>query len=112
MQNDIKFKWEVANPVMSQCLHAKPSAVLSFSGRASIGIKNSTKKIHQEHPRGTRQLPQTRQPQPLGHTVWGLSDAPSSAHHLAQTHNVSRGTGVNPPTSVEFLQVSGTVTES
>lgn len=47
LQSDTKFKPEVAKPAVSLCSPAKPSARLSFQGRASTEIK--------ENPWGTSQ---------------------------------------------------------
>lgn len=59
LQSDTKFKPEAANPAVSLCSPAKPSARLSFSGRASTEIKNSPKKIHGEHLRPGPHKPQS-----------------------------------------------------
>lgn len=68
---------------------AEPSAMLGFSGRASRDQKQ-----HRGNPwgtsEGTRRLPRTdtEWAQPLGCTVWGLSDAPPFAHHHSQTQTL------------------------
>lgn len=69
--------------LQTQCFRAKTSATLSFSGRASREVKSSTKNplASGSSLRG----PQSSQPQSLGRTGWGLSDAPSLVPHLSWT---------------------------